>query len=537
MLIALALFPIAAALLLMGKFKVSPGKALTGAWLATAAIAALVWKMPLVNIAAASLLGLGKALDIILIIFGAIFLLNILKHVGAFTTINRSFSSISDDRRIQLIIIAWLFAGFIEGTSGFGAAPALAAPLLAGLGFPAITAVAVSLICNSLSVPFGAAGLPTMTIASTLSSSFANSGTDPESFSREMLNIMTLSSGFSGLFIPLCAIAFMIFSSKKDRKLRSLLEITPLAILSAAVYIIPWRYTALYLGMELPSIMGALIGLPIIICCIKFRFLVPKYVWDFPKNEKSSFKDTTLSDTPEIPAYQAWMPYILLALLLLLLRLPFLPFKEMLNCGTLHLPEIFKVPGTNFSWNILNNPGIVPFALLSISSAFLWKIRPQEQIKILNSTLKQIWMASVAVAASIAMVQIMVFSRSNGADMPGMLSCIALGAAEFMGKAYIIGAPFIGIFGTFFAGSCTVSNILFVQLHFDTAQMLKLNEALLIALQDAGAGLGSMIRISGVIAACATVNLKNKETEIILKNCIPALFLALMILLGAYIFF
>ena len=143
MLIALALFPIAAALLLMGKFKVSPGKALTGAWLATAAIAALVWKMPLVNIAASSLLGLGKALDIILIIFGAILLLNVLKHAGAFTTINRSFSSISDDRRIQLIIIAWLFAGFIEGTSGFGAAPALAAPLLAGLGFPAVTAVAV----------------------------------------------------------------------------------------------------------------------------------------------------------------------------------------------------------------------------------------------------------------------------------------------------------------------------------------------------------------------------------------------------------
>ena len=90
-----------------------------------------------------------------------------------------------------------------------------------------------------------------------------------------------------------------------------------------------------------------------------------------------------------------------------------------------------------------------------------------------------------------------------------------------MGKYFIIISPFIGALGTFFAGSCTVSNILFIQLQFDTGTMLKLPEYIISALQNIGGGIGSMIRLSGVIATCATVNLSNKEGKIILLNMIP----------------
>ena len=124
----LALLPIFAALFLMSKFKVSPPVSLLLALLATAALGCCVWGMKPLYVAEVSFLGALKALDIIFIIYGAILLLNILQRTGALESINRSFSQISEDRRIQLIVIAWLFSGFIEGAAGFGAAAALAAP-------------------------------------------------------------------------------------------------------------------------------------------------------------------------------------------------------------------------------------------------------------------------------------------------------------------------------------------------------------------------------------------------------------------------
>jgi lactate permease len=104
-----------------------------------------------------------------------------------------------------------------------------------------------------------------------------------------------------------------------------------------------------------------------------------------------------------------------------------------------------------------------------------------------------------------------------------------------MGRAYLISAPFIGVFGTFFAGSCTVSNILFVPLQFNTAIQLNLSPSLVVALQNIGGGLGSMIRVSGVIAACATVNAIGKEGKIILLNSIPALIMTLLTVAAAFI--
>ena len=134
-----------------------------------------------------------------------------------------------------------------------------------------------------------------------------------------------------------------------------------------------------------------------------------------------------------------------------------------------------------------------------------------------------------------AVVQIMVFSTDNGAGIPGMLNCVADSTAQLTGKAYLFASPFIGILGTFFAGSCTVSNILFAPLQFHTATVLDFPPELTVALQNIGGGLGSMIRISGVIAACATVNAVGKEGKLIMLNSIPAAIMALLAAILAYI--
>ena len=530
-----ALLPIITALILMCKFKVSPGKAMLTALAMTMLFAFTIWKVSLGAIMSAIILGTFKSLDIIMIIAGAVLLLNVLRESGAITSINHVFSGISSDRRIQVIVIAWLFSGFVEGASGFGAAPALAAPLLVGLGFPPLIAVAVALICNTLPVPFGAVGIPAQTSVTCIVERLTTIDQTPEGFSVEMLDKMTLISGISGLFIPLTAIAFMVICSGKERKLRSIVEIIPLALLSAAVYIIPWRITALELGMELPSMIGCLVGLPIILFFIKYRILVPKYVWEFPGDQENKLP-ASINDLPlKISPFKAILPYLIMAVSLIILRIPGLPFQDWISSVKITLPETFGVANSGSSWKILNNPGLLPIIPIAVISAFCWKFTGKKMLDTTKKTLIQISISALAIAASTAVVQIMIASSSNTVALPGMLDCVAQSCAAAMGKAFVVISPFIGIFGTFFAGSCTVSNILFAPLQFDTARMLDLSPALTVALQNIGGGLGSMIRISGVIAACATVNAVGKEGKIILMNLIPAIFMAILTVIVAYI--
>lgn len=158
----LAAIPIAAILVLMVGLRWKATRAMPVAFLITLLLVIWVWQTPYNWILATSLNGIVIALKIILIVFGALTLLFTLRECGALAVINSGFESISPDRRIQTIIIAWLFGAFIEGSAGFGTPAALVAPLLLSLGFPALAAVMVALIANSTSVSFGAVGTPTL---------------------------------------------------------------------------------------------------------------------------------------------------------------------------------------------------------------------------------------------------------------------------------------------------------------------------------------------------------------------------------------
>ena len=196
-------------------------------------------------------------------------------------------------------------------------------------------------------------------------------------------------------------------------------------------------------------------------------------------------------------------------------RIPTLPIKNLIATAPgLCLPELFHAPGTAVKWNLIGNPGLMPFCVISAVTAFCWKIPAKEFMGLVKNTAKQISGAAIAIAASVALVSVMVISRHNGAELPGMPDAVAPALSRLMGKYFLIGSPFIGALGSFFAGSCTVSDIL-------TGSMLDLPEYITVALQNIGGGLGSMLRLSGVIATCATVNLTGKEGKIILLNTIP----------------
>ena len=158
MLAILSLLPIAtvAVFLVVLRWPASRAMPLTSA--VAAVLALFVWQIPGVQVAAATVNGLIVALTLLYIIFGAILLLNTLQESGALRTIRRGFTDISSDRRIQVIIVAWLFGSFIEGSAGFGTPAAVAVPLLVGLGCPGMAAVTAGMIIQSTPVSFGAAG-------------------------------------------------------------------------------------------------------------------------------------------------------------------------------------------------------------------------------------------------------------------------------------------------------------------------------------------------------------------------------------------
>ena len=523
------MLPIFAALVMMTGFRMAPGKAIPAALAICVVFAVALWRVDIAAVTGAVISGSYKSLDIIMTIFGAVLLLNTLKKGNAVATINKSFNSVSRDSRIQILLVAWLFSGFIEGAAGFGAASALAAPILTGLGVPAMTAVCVSLICNTLAVPFGAVGIPLITTITTLGDNISRTGASQEQFSASVINCLTAISGLSGLFVPFVAVAFAVMTTPGNRKMRSIIEILPLSLFAAAVYILPWRCCALKLGPELAAMMGAMIGIPLMLAAIKFKFLVPKYVW----SAGSTHHHSDIRNPVTVPEYKAWAPYAALAAILLISRLPALPVRSIISSApTFDLPELFNVRGTAVKWNLTGNPGVMPFCVISAVTALWWKISAKDFCLLVKDTAKQISGAAAAIASSVALVTVMVISRSNGADIPGMPDAVAEALSKLMGKYFIIGSPFIGSLGTFFAGSCTVSNILFVQLQFDTASMLKLPECIIVALQNIGGGIGSMIRLSGVIATCATVNLIGKEGKIILFTAVPLMIFNILALIA-----
>ena len=159
----LSLLPIISVAVFLVMLRWPASRAMPISYVVAVLLSLFVWQIPFVKVMAASVNGLIDAIELIYIIFGAILLLNTLQESGAIQSIRKGFSDITPDRRIQVIIIAWLFGSFIEGSAGFGTPAAVAVPLMVGLGFPAMAAVVSGMIIQSTPVSFGALGTPMLT--------------------------------------------------------------------------------------------------------------------------------------------------------------------------------------------------------------------------------------------------------------------------------------------------------------------------------------------------------------------------------------
>ncbi len=518
----LAFLPILVSVVLMTVFSKPAKIVLPIAYLISAVLGFFVWKMPAVAVASATLYGVLSSVEVLLVIFGAILIMNTQKYSGGMDSINHGFTKISSDHRIQGIIISFMFGSFIEGAAGFGTPAALAAPLLVSLGFPPLAAAVVSLICDSSAVSFGAVGTP----VSVAVAQVAERG--GENFTQGVTFFTAAAHGIMAIFVPFLAVIVMtrVFGPEKSSK--PALSVLPFALFAGASFAVPYVLIASTLGYEFPSLLAGLIGLVITILAAKKKFLVPKTVWQFAPAEQ------TERNHRHINLFLAWLPYVLIALILVVTRVPALGIKDIINTNAkgiflIEFPNILGVKQMDFSLKWANIPGVLPFIPVAIATIFLHKM-PADKVKAAwRDTFSQIGGAAVAIVAGICLVQIMKFSDINTSGLHNMMTIMAEKVAATGKFLFVLISPVIGILGSFISGSNAVSNLLFTNLQFETAANLGLSQVLITASQIVGGAVGNIICINNIVAACATVGISGKEGRIIRINIVPTLIYTIVI--------
>ncbi|MEL0628598.1 L-lactate permease [Psychromonas aquatilis] len=536
----IAFSPIVMAAILLVGLNWPAKKAMPVAFLLTAIIAFFVWDMSSTRIIASSLQGLMITVSVLWIVFGAIFLLNTLKHTGAINVIRNGFINISPDRRIQAIIIAWCFGSFIEGASGFGTPAAIAAPLLVAIGFPALAAVVIGMMIQSTPVSFGAVGTPIIVGVNkgldthNISETLASSGATWEHYLQEITSNVAIIHGIVGTLIPVLMAMMLTRFFGKNKNWTEGLNILPFALFAGLAFTVPYALTGAFLGPEFPSLMGGLISLTIVVTAAKKGFLVPKKVWDFeaqyqwPKewlgslkmNLKDDFKKT--KQKKEISLALAWLPYLLLAIILVFSRIS-VEFKDFLRSVSLSFTNILGETGISSAIEPLYLPGgiLVFVALLAV-------LLQSNSLRPLGCAFKEssktLLGAGFVLIFAIPMVRIFINSGINGAELASMPVTTANFAGNLVGDLFPALSAFIGALGAFIAGSNTISNMMFSQFQFEVAQTLAVSSTAIVSLQAVGAAAGNMIAIHNVVAASATVGLLGREGIILRKTIIPTFY-------------
>jgi lactate permease len=509
------------------------------AFILTLALVLFVWGTPLNWALASSLNGVIIALEIIFIVFGALALLFTLRESGALAVINRGFFSISPDRRVQAIIVAWLFGAFIEGSAGFGTPAALVAPLLLSLGFPALASVMVALIANSTPVSYGAVGTPTLIGVGTslntpeVISALTEKGMNYSDFIHQIGAWTAIQHAIPGILMPLIMVVMLTRFFGENKSIKEGLAIWPYAIFAGLCLVIPYLLVAIFLGPEFPGMLGGLVGLMILIPSTKAGFLVPKKTWDFP--EKVNWPDQWTGSImvkenkakEDIGLFKAWVPYVLIGLLLVLSRMRSLPFNDWIKSIKFSSPELF---GTSVvtSFTPLNIPGIMPFMLVALICIPIFHMNRVQVGIAWREAIKRLKGPFIALIFAVPLVRVMMQSGTNPNEYVSMPIAMAEAMARVFQGAWPLVDTFVGALGAFMAGSNTVSNMLFALFQYSVADNLGISHIIVVSLQNVGGAIGNMICVHNVIAACATVGLIGVEGLLIKRNLIPMTFAAVV---------
>jgi len=459
----------------------------------TAAIQQFYWKIIPLSMLNSATKGFFVALDIFLIVLGAVFFLEIMKDIKVIENISRYLESVSKDYRVQVILLAWFLINFLEGMAGFGTPGAVVAPVLVGIGLSPVTAVIVSLLGNSSAGAFGAVGTP-------IRVGFAGLNVGNVSWFTVLFNGV-------GILMPV----FMIYILAKNQKNRKehFLEVLPFALWSGFLFWIS-SIAVVGLGQEFVSVIGSLLAIVMVVISLKMGLFVPRV-------SRSLF--FRASKEMSVPLYKVILPYLVVFVLLVI--------------GKLTLGSVsFSFPwGYVQSFNLFN-PGLI-FIFAGIPFAFVWGRKGLLQMSVKKAIKRTIDPFLVILSMS-TMIQIMVSSGNNFSNLPSVLSVLA----EYLNKATLpLVAPFIGAFGSFLTGSITVSNILFGNILAKASTLYGMSVSAVLALEISGAAIGNSMAIADIMAAEAVLGLKNKTRDVLREVIVPCLVcLGIIGTIGLFVF-
>lgn len=500
-------------LILLIIFQLSAKKTMFLSLIIVTLLSFIIWGIDIKYIVSSYIAGTFKAITIIWILFGAIFLLNILRKNKSIDIIISSFKSTTNDKRLQVIIVGFYFVALLEGASGFGAPAAIAGPLLVALGFPPIAAASLALIGNAVSMTFGAVGTP---LIDGMGSALVIDHTNIMNIIKEVAIKASFVDLFVGSLVPLVQVVLYVLLFSKDKSFKKIYEIAPFAFISGLIYTSKAYFCSVILGPEFGALLGSLIGLPLVLVLIKHNILLPKYIKE--NKNKSEYNNYEI--------IKAWVPYILVVFLLILTRVV-KPIKDFMVENSIHIHNILNTEiNAKFAW--FYSPGFV-LSLTAILIIFSYKLSKDDVKESLDLTLAAAKKTSLALIPALAMVYVFLNSGYNINNYLSMPSYLASTLSNIFGANWIYVSPFVGNLGTFIAGSTTTSNIMFSQIQYEVASSNLYNPIKVLTAQALGANTGCMISISKVVSACAVVGLSGKEFKVIRITILVSLIYALLL--------
>lgn len=438
------------------------------------------------------------AATILWIILPALAIHELQQRTGALDTLRLAMGRLSPDPRITALLVAWFFVLFVEGAAGFGTSVALAAPFLVASGFGKVEAVTIALVGHSVGVSFGAVGTPILP-------QVAVTPFD----GRELAAATASYHGLVGWVMPLIVMLLVTRTLPPER--RAGRAIWGWTLAAAAAFLVPHQLIATFVGPELPTLGGALLGGLAFVAALRLT-----------RRGQDGDDGADGAPTGALLA-RAAAPYLALVALVLATRLP--PAVREAASG---LELAWRAGPFEGAFAALYHPGTMLMAAFVVGAA-AQRAAPREVAGAMGRSARQLAPVAAALVAMLAISRVMVHA--------GMIDALAVAAATVAGGAWPAFAPFVGMLGTFVTGSATASNILFSDFQAATAERLGLPGLALLGAQGFGAAVGNIVCPHNVIAAGATVGLAGREGEVLRRTLGAAvLYASLGGLLALFVF-
>jgi lactate permease len=526
----LAAIPVLVMLVALGFLDIKAHIAAGLGLLAAVLVAIFAYGMPAGMAGTAAMYGgFTGLLPIGWIVLNIIFLQQLSVQNGSFKILQSSLSGITDDRRLQLLLIAFCFGAFFEGAAGFGTPVAVTAGILIGLGFSPLAASGLCLIANTAPVAFGALGTPVITMAKV-----------------HGYDLMSLTSTIGLTLTPFCILVpFWMIWAFAGRK--GMMEVWPAILVTGLSFAIPQYLVSNFIGPELVDIIAAIVSMASLILFL--RVWQPKTKWTSPNLKGHKATDATLPVDEPVKKYsrgdviQAWIPWLILTVFVFVWGLPpvkaflngiFAPkfVMEGLNNLVMKMPPVVPTPHPEAAVYVLNllsatGTGIL---LAAVVGALVMKYNP---IDIVKTFARTFWLVRYSLMTIVLMLGLGTLTRFSGTD-----TTLGLAFAN-SGVFYPFFGTLMGWIGVAMTGSDTASNVLFGGMQRVAADQLGLPINLMGSANSAGGVMGKMIDAQSIVVASTATRWFNHEGDILryvfFHSIVLACLVGLLVTLQAYV--